>query len=83
MNARVRSPGSSAAETASAAARRELAIGRLQAAQRHVQRQLLVVERDPQRGDHCSPNSRLQALWLAIAFSARIFSSGSVSRWGR
>ncbi len=51
MNARVRSPGASVAETASAAARRCVAVGRLQAAERDLERQLLAVERDPQRGD--------------------------------
>ena len=51
MNARVRSPGSSAAETASAAAAPQFAVGRLQPAERDVERQLLVVELDPERRD--------------------------------
>ena len=44
---------------------------------------LLARRRDRRgRADICSPNSRLQARSTAIAFSARIFSSGSESRCG-
>ena len=81
MNARVRSPGSSAAETASAAVRR-LAVGGLQAAERDVERQLLAVEVDAQRRDQLAEQPGPGA-WLEIDFSARIFSSGSDSRCGR
>ena len=82
MNARVRSPGSSAADTASATVRR---VSRLGSCRRL---------RATSSGTSCSstgtrsaatssPNSRAQALSAEIVFSARIVSSGSESRCGR
>ena len=62
MNARVRRPGSSAADTASATARRVSRSGVLQAAQGDIQRDLLVVDGDPQRGHQLAEQPRPGAL---------------------
>ena len=82
MNARVRSPGLERRGDRLGRWRRRLPVGVLQAAQRHVERLLLAVQLDAQRGDELAEQPA-HALWLEIDFSARIFSSGSESRCGR
>ena len=57
-------------------------IRELQAAERNVERDLIVVEADPQRGHELAEQPVPGAL-AEIDFSARTFSSGSVSRCGR
>ena len=82
MKARVRSPGSSAPETAAAAVWRSDRSGSWS-----FESAISSETSEPSSGtftaEISSPNRRAHDAWLEIDFSARIFSSGSDSRCGR
>ncbi len=84
MNARVRSPGCSASVTRSAVVRRT---SRSPDINRASAVSSVTGSSSPGRStvtaEICSLNSRPHAEPPETAFSARIFSSGSLSRWGR
>ena len=85
-NARVRSPGASAAVTASARRAPQLAVGQLQAAERDIERDGLgtvVAGSSTSIAEVSSSNSRVHAPAPVSDFSERIFSSGSESRCSR
>ena len=84
MYARVRSPGWREAVTPSAAVRRTSASG--ESSRESATSSATGASssgRSTSSAETCSENSRDQALAPVTPFSVRIFSSGSLSRWGR